>query len=57
VSNPVKSIVKDINNTTTTQLVKLNQQAIKLTVGDGNDINKEIVNMRNLQKGKLILKK
>ena len=56
-SNPVKSIVKDINNTTTTQLVKLNQQAIKLTVGDGNDINKEIVNMRNLQEREAYFKK
>jgi hypothetical protein len=57
VSNPVKSIFKDINNTTTTQLVKLNQQAIKLTVGDGNGNSREIVNMRNLQEREAYFKK
>ena len=56
-SNPIKDIVKDINNTTTSQLVKLNQQSIKITVGDGSDINKEIVNMRNIQEREAYFKK
>jgi len=57
VKTDVKAIVRDINNTTTKQLVKINQQAIKITVGDGKDINKEIVNMRNLKEREAYFKK
>lgn len=56
-SNPTKDIVKDINNTTTKQLVKINEQAIKITVGDGSDINREIVNMRNIKEREEYFKK
>ena len=46
-SRGLVKIVKNINNTTTKQLVRINQQAIRITVGDGSDINKEIVNLRD----------
>jgi len=57
VKTDVKAIVRDINNTTTKQLVKINQQAIKITVGDGNDINRDIVNMRNIKEREEYFKK
>jgi hypothetical protein len=57
VNTDVKAIVRDINNTTTKQLVKINQQTIKITVGDGNDINRDIVNMRNIKEREEYFKK
>ena len=43
----VKAIVRDINNTVTEQTVKINDQANKIISGDGSDINKEVVDMRD----------
>ena len=42
-SNPIKDTIKKINNTVTSQAVKINTQLIKLTVGDGEDVDKELI--------------
>ena len=39
----LKDTIKDMNNTVTTQAVKINTQLIKITTGDGEDIDKEII--------------
>ena len=55
--NPTKKIIKDVNNTTISQLVKINQQAIKLTSGDGKNVNREFINFRNVEDREAYFKK
>jgi uncharacterized protein YwbE len=43
----LKKILKDINNTVTDQTVKISEQANKIISGNSNDVNKEVVNMRD----------
>jgi hypothetical protein len=46
-SRAIVKQVKVINNTTTQQLVKINEEAIKITFGEGKNLTQELINFRD----------